>query len=314
MKMLKVFSLSIFFLQISVASYAQYIFYTYHKYNIDWRNEVFQSNDVLLNGIPCTEKSFQVKWDIRQMKLDDDNPIVDFLYGKILAKKQKGLTRMNGEELTPDELINLAYWKKNTLACTGEEISSYNREEIKFLKIHQQWTLDTVSNTLKNKVLGLTPVRIDEDKNEIEMFYLPMENEIADYIMNQNTVVYIRFIYKMFSFDDIPKDSLLDYICQNRNHCQLTHDVDDIVYSNADSTLLIQEIKKNMTKNDKAFCENLRQFSQGIGLKQLLYIDLSKGTINTTLSAISPVLQELDAEINFRCCIPFCWLDVVEND
>ena len=43
------------------------------------------------------------------------------------------------DELSTEELIDLAYWRKSIHACTGDGLKSYEPDEIKYLKLHQQW-------------------------------------------------------------------------------------------------------------------------------------------------------------------------------
>ena len=58
------------------------------------------------------KKSCQVKWDFGQLKMTGYNPIIVFLYQRIQDRKLRALTALNGRELSPEELIDLAYWRK----------------------------------------------------------------------------------------------------------------------------------------------------------------------------------------------------------
>ncbi|HRG41922.1 MAG TPA: hypothetical protein PLC27_10985 [Saprospiraceae bacterium] len=308
--MRKILGLSLLFLQFASHLLGQSIFYTQFKYELTWENNVWQSLvDTKFKGVPGNGYFCQVKWDPNQLKLTGYNPIIAFLYQRIQDRKQRAWVSLNGPELTHEELIDLAYWRKSIHACTGDWISSYEPDEIKYLKLHQQWYVDATGHTLKNKVLGVTPIRVDEEHNEVEMFYLPMENEMTQNVLNQQTVVYIRLLYNMLAFEEGSQDLLLNFIDTHREKCTLESQRDDFVYTANDQTITSGEVMNNISKTDRAFYDNLQQFTQGIGIKQYLYIDFSRSTINSSLSAISPIFFEWDEGISFTSCTPFCWLD-----
>lgn len=309
--MRKILGLSLLFLQFASHLLGQSIFYTQFKYELTWENNVWQSLvDTKFKGVPGNGYSCQVKWDPNQLKMTGYNPIIAYLYQRIQDRKQRALTALNGLELTPEELIDLAYWRKNIHACTGDLISSYEPDEIKYLKLHQQWYVDATGHTLKNKLLGLTPIRVDEEHNEVEMFYLPMENEMTQNVLNQQSLVYIRLLYNMLAFEQGPQDLLLHFIDTHREKCTLESHRDDFIYTAKDKKITSGDVMNNISKTDPAFYDNLQQYAQGIGIKQYLHIDISKSTINSTLTAVSPVFHEWSEEINYTFCTPFCWLDI----
>lgn len=307
----KILALSFLLLPFAGHLCGQSTFYTHFRYRLDWGNDIFHAVDSSrLNGALAYEKSCQVKWDFGQLKMTGYNPIIVFLYQRIQDRKLRALTALNGRELSPEELIDLAYWRKSIHACTGDWIASYEPDEIKYLKLHQQWYVDATGHTLKNKVLGVTPIRVDKEQKEVEMFYLPMENEMAQNILNQQPVVYIRLLYNMLAFELGPQDLLLNFIDTHREKCTLESHRDDFVYTANDQTITSGEVMQHISKTDQSFYYNLRQFTRGIGIKQYLYIDFSKSTLNSSLTAISPIFHEWDEDINFSFCTPFCWLEV----
>ncbi len=151
---------------------------------------------------------------------------------------------------------------------------------------------------------------MDEEHNEVEMFYLPMENEMAQNVLNQKPVVYIRLLYNMLAFEESSKDIILYYIANQREKCILESHRDDFIYTAMDKTIASGDVMNNISKTDRAFYDNLQQFAQGIGIKQFLFIDFSKATINSTLTAVSPIFHEWSEEINYTFCTPFFWLDI----
>lgn len=141
----------------------QISFITNYEYRIDWEDKQFHQLIVERDSMYESYSSSElIKFDSRHL-MYSKNIIYEYIGDLVKNKLCRVFSISTGEELDQSEAWKEVYWKVDIDVHSGGEIRSYDSEEIKSVELKQEWLIDTINFTLSNRVLGITPIRYEED-------------------------------------------------------------------------------------------------------------------------------------------------------
>lgn len=293
--------------------FAQIKFETDLKYKISWENKSqFEYYTEIEEGKSAINTAGIIKFDNRFI-VQNENVILNYIIDNLNEGSFCGLTKLNGDTLTKKQLFKSIYWKWDIDNHSGDTIIWNDIEEIEFLRIHQEWNIDTSRNTISNKVLGISILR-QEEKKEVLMLYIPFNNEYASSLINVSSVVYIRQMNNKYHWKSFPKEIISKLLTKTNEAFVLLGNSNNPQNLHNKKTNKLDSLFREIDLPDKHFAENIIKYSEGIQLSQLLYIDYEKRTINTKLNALAPLFPINDDNDNFKYYKPLYWVNIKESD
>lgn len=290
--------------------FCQITFDTKLKYNIGWeRGCSYQFYSEIKKDEEGINSSVLVKNDSRYFNFQD-NAIVEFIYKNIEEGTFEVFKTLNNEKLSAKEINQRINWKSGINACNNDTIRWTNIDEIKTLEIHQEWQIDTVKYLLSNRIIGITPIRINEEGKEVNMFYIKLDNEITNKIINQHKVVYVRELNYKFSWNEFnkAKNDISEMLVQKNGKLVLLTDSNNPEYIDNEEVSHLDSMFQKIYLSSNNLKENIKEHSTGISLHQSLFIDKDKNTINTKINGIAPLFSIYDDKNIFRYLKPLYWM------
>ncbi|HMT54741.1 MAG TPA: hypothetical protein PKD16_16155 [Saprospiraceae bacterium] len=302
----------IFYFSSSVCN-AQLSFETNDIFNINWGGRIYYEYPTEIENHHVNNFSTFIKSDNRYIGYEDDE-LLRFLVKNLNNGNLIGIK--NGKDtLTIKEMQRILYWKSDIDNETNDSIRWYDSEKLKNVKIHQKWLIDTVNNTICNYVLGIT--LLNDDFGVVQdMFYIPFKNEPKKITINDEEIVFIRELKNKFPWYKFNKERIAKILTTQTGEFYSEsvginkYNYNNLKIKNLDS--LFNEI--NIFEQDLSLV--ISNFSKAIYINQYLYIDFEKGSINTSLNAISPLFpidknkfyyDKFDDELMYL--LPLYWLN-----
>jgi len=188
-------------------SFSQVKFETTLRYKIAWGNNLLDEyREDIEENKSTVNFSELIKNDNKYLE-SSENVLVDFIFKNLEEGNLVGLSRIGGDTLNKRQIHEKIHWKWDIDNHHGDTIRWINIEELQYFKIYQEWEIDTIRNSISNKIVGISILK-EEDKKEIQMLYVPFKNRYASEITNDPKIVYIRHLNSKHDWKTFPKKTI----------------------------------------------------------------------------------------------------------
>jgi len=301
------FTLTIYLTFIVTLSFSQEKYETNLIYKISWENELsHEYYEGVGKGKSSINSSKLIKNDTRYLE-ESENVVIDFLLKNLEKGNLTGLTDLGGDTLSKKQIFERIYWKWNINIDHGDTMRWKDSDSIQYLEIHQEWIVDTIENSISNKIIGVSILR-ETDKEEVTMFYIPFDNEYASKIINVPKIIFIRQLSNKYSWKAFPKKKVARILTKTNEAFYLLENSNNPVNIQNVQTNKLDSLYSEIDLSSENLPDNILNHSEGIHLNQYLYIDYENVKINTLLNAIAPMFAMYDYKGNFKYYKSLYWL------
>lgn len=241
--------------------------------------------------------------------------IIDFIFRNIDNKTLNAFTKKGGVSLSDSDIHDKLYFY-DTITCEYCEAPFYDLVElsrigwVSRLKIYQEWTIDTMLWSIKNKISGIEFYCIDfADKKEELMFYVPFKNNYSKGdLVNNSNVTYIQKTICSINWKFFPKESILKFISEYEGIFYQDFELFRLRHLNRTNLDNNRKAQNNFGISKSRLYTHLLKTSEAFGFSEYIYLDFANKTVNSQLIYISPKKGEYDENGKFAYRESIFWI------
>lgn len=293
----------------SIVLSSQVTFETNLKYKIHWEdNSYFEYYSEIEKSQTGINLANLIKYDNRYLD-NYENIIVQHIVDNLDNRSKIGLSNIKGDTLNDKELFETLYWKWDVNIHHGDTIRWIDFEEIRDIRIHQEWRIDDENREISNRVLGISLIRYENQK-EITIVYVPMNNEfnIASDLVNIESVIYIRELNNKFKWLNFPKEEITKILLNDSLQTFLPGNSSSPQNIDNEEINDLKSVFNELNLKNKDMNSALLNHSKGLCLNQYLYIDFKNNSINTKINGIAPLFPIYDISDKFKYYKTLYWV------